>query len=287
KLAYIEAEKCLMKLPAKLGLEGVRTRFDELQQVHVLQTEMVHGVGAFLPFHRFFMHAHEHLLKTECNYTAGQPYWDESLDAGNFSRSIVLDPETGFGGDGIGTDRCIKDGPFKDYVNAIGPGRTISDHCIDRRVDDCTSQLADRKYVDECMQMRNFSTLWPCIESAPHSAGHGGIGGEASPSSMLNVFSSPGDPLFYLHHTYLDKLWWEWQVKDFPTRLTDIAGPNVGQFPFIPGDLGFVEKVVSVDGDPGNVTTLGHVLTVYGAVPNVTIKDVMDIQDVLLCYEYV
>lgn len=43
---------------------------------------------------------------------------------------------------------------------------------------------------------------------------------------MVNVLLSPGDPIFYLHHTYLDKLWWDWQAKDLPKRLTEIAGNN-------------------------------------------------------------
>jgi tyrosinase len=29
--------------------------------------------GAFLPFHRMMMHAHEEALRTECNYTGYQP----------------------------------------------------------------------------------------------------------------------------------------------------------------------------------------------------------------------
>lgn len=67
---------------------------------------------------------------------------------------------------------------------------------------------------------------------------------------MLNVELSPGDPIFWLHHTYLDKLWWEWQSKDLENRLTDISGPNTpslggfggagagGGFPFGGGGLG-------------------------------------------------
>lgn len=40
-------------------------------------------------------------------------------------------------------------------------------------------------------------------------------------------------------------------------------------------------------GDPGNVTTLGHILNMAGVIPNRTIVEVMDIRNQLLCYEYV
>lgn len=185
-----------MTLPAKLGYQGTKTRFDEFQKLHVMATESVHFVvrflayfahsdlhkskGAFLPFHRYLMHTHEHVLKTECNYTGTQPYWDEPLDAGNFTHSVVLDPVTGFGGNGVGASNCIKDGPFKDYVNSIGPFQQITNHCIDRRIDECQSAQAAKKNVDQCLQAQKFSTMWPCIEALPHGAGHGGIGGQVS-----------------------------------------------------------------------------------------------------------
>ena len=44
-------------------------------------------------------------------------------------------------------------------------------------------------------------------------------------NTVQNLASSPGDPLFYLHHAYIDKLWWEWQSRNLSTRLTDISGP--------------------------------------------------------------
>lgn len=62
-----------MRTPARLGLPGARTRFDELQAIHQLQAYATHFVGAFLPFHRLMMHAHESALRTECNYTGYQP----------------------------------------------------------------------------------------------------------------------------------------------------------------------------------------------------------------------
>lgn len=45
---------------------------------------------------------------------------------------------------------------------------------------------------------------------------------------MLNGVSSPGDPLFYLHHTWLDKVFWDWQALDRATRTTTISGTNIG-----------------------------------------------------------
>lgn len=72
--------------------------------------------------------------------------------------------------------------------------------------------MANTTYVD----------AWGCLEGMPHSGGHRGVGGQ-----MKNGISSPGDPLFYLHHTWLDKLWWDWQAQDLPRRLEDMGGENV------------------------------------------------------------
>jgi tyrosinase len=44
---------------------------------------------------------------------------------------------------------------------------------------------------------------------------------------MFDGVASPGDPLFYLHHTWLDKLWADWQARDLPKRLTEMGGNNV------------------------------------------------------------
>lgn len=114
---------------------------------------------------------------------------------------------------------------------------------------------------------------------------------------MSNPISSPGDPLFYLHHTWLDKIWWDWQAQDLSSRLYDISGRNTQDpdqcFPPhpAPGQPCHTPpprpELIANDGDPGNVTTLNHVLDMMGIIPNVTIEAVMDIGNPLMCYEYV
>ncbi|KAL1836325.1 hypothetical protein VTJ49DRAFT_5309 [Mycothermus thermophilus] len=318
KRAYIDAELCLMAKPATLGLKGTKNRFEELQWTHQHQSNIVHNVGAFLPYHRLLMWAHEKLLREECGYQGAQPYWDEARDAGKFSTSDVLDPVTGFGGNGVGERGCIVDGPFVNFTNSLGPGYRIGeDHCIYRFVNDNISRQAARSFIDECYRHTTFARFWPCAEGSPHSGGHGGVGGK-----MLDPISSPGDPVFYLHHTWLDKVWWDWQALDLPARLTDISGRNTpggggfggfpgggngtnpgfpwgnGTFPGGPGggnpwrNVPFQDMVPPADapgpeGDPGNVTTLTHILKMYGVVPDATIADVMDVRGSLLCYEYV
>ncbi|KAK4112247.1 Di-copper centre-containing protein [Canariomyces notabilis] len=284
KLAYINAELCLMQKPARLGLPGAKTRFDELQAIHQLQAYATHFVGSFLPFHRLMMHAHESALRSECGYTGYQPYWHEQIDAGKFSRSVLLDATYGFGGDGSRTTGCITNGPFVNYTNSLGPGYEVTSHCINRRISDLASMGSSQAQVDACLAMKDFETAWPCIEGQPHSGGHAGVGGQ-----MQNGVSSPGDPLFYLHHTWLDKVFWDWQARDRAVRVSRIAGTNIGPdfAPGFPPRPASIPKPTGADGDPGRVTTMGHVLNMYGNGPNKTIADVMDIQGDFLCYEYV
>lgn len=155
KSAYIEAELCLINSPAKDGLPYSKTRWDELTYSHAIQTNWVHDVGSFLPWHRYFMWTHEKLLRDECNYTGYQPYWEESLDSGNISASVVFDPVTGFGGEG---GDCVDDGPFANLTLGLSSnGSQIweEDYCLARSFSDTTFDYGNTTYIEECLSYSN------------------------------------------------------------------------------------------------------------------------------------
>lgn len=47
---FLGAVKCLMTSPAKSGIEGAKTIWDELQNCHVTQANYIHYVGCVSPF---------------------------------------------------------------------------------------------------------------------------------------------------------------------------------------------------------------------------------------------
>jgi tyrosinase len=76
------------------------------------------------------------------------------------------------------------------------------------------------------------------------------------------------DPIFYLHHGNLDRVWWIWQKKDLKRRLKDISGPTTQNPPYTEVTLDFGLKMSNL-------------------APLVSIRDVMDTTGELLCYIYV
>jgi tyrosinase len=175
-----------MRKPAKLGLPGARSRFDEFQATHQLQAYATHFVGAFLPFHRAMLYAHEEALRNECGYDGWQPYWQEQLDAGHFINSSIMDPVFGFGGNGAEFDHCITDGPFVDYINPIGPAYEYTAHCIERQFNESLSALSSQQEVDNCLDQPDWLSAWPCIELNPHFGGHAGVGGEVRLCNLMS-----------------------------------------------------------------------------------------------------
>lgn len=94
-----------------------------------------------------------------------------------------------------------------------------------------------------------------------------------------DIYASPGDPLFYLHHANLDRLWWEWESADPSKRETDISGPDT-QFAY-PFD--FFGEI------PYKNITLNYNMFFGNLTPGTTwvpIKNVMDISAGPLCYTY-
>ncbi|KAI1152315.1 Di-copper centre-containing protein [Nemania diffusa] len=322
KQDYLDADLCLMSLPPKAGIEGAKSRWDELQYAHAAQARYIHGVGAFLPFHRYFVTVHDHLLRAECNYTGPLPYWDEPVDVGNISASSLFNGEPSFGGNGTGPNNCIADGPFANVTLRISENLTTTEYCISRFLNDRALAGGARPIIDNCLQQANYTGIWKCLEGSPHGAGHGGVSG-----TMMNVQLSPGDPIFYLHHGYLDRVWWDWQTRNLSARLFEVAGNNTpsgnGGFGF-PPDAGFnftgpppfgggnftgppffgggggggggggfnfttppVNRAIEdYFYDGGNATTLNHTLWSAGIVENVTIADVMDAEGGFVCGDY-
>lgn len=59
----------------------------------------------------------------------------------------------------------------------------------------------------------------PYFFQVPHTSGHLFISGYDN-----DLFTSPGDPLFYFHHAQVDRLWAMWQGMDFATRELALDG---------------------------------------------------------------
>jgi tyrosinase len=73
------------------------------------------------------------------------------------------------------------------------------------------------------------------------------------------------DPVFFLHHAQLDRLWWIWQHFE-PSRLQKYAGyafHNTTQ----PASL---EDVISLG----------------GLAPSITVREIIDTGSGYLCYRY-
>ncbi|KAI1339821.1 amino acid transporter [Xylariaceae sp. FL0016] len=286
KKAYIDAELCLQSSPPQLDIDGAVNRWDELVYGHVVQSNVIHNVGAFLPWHRLYMRAHEILLQTECNYTGAQPYWDELSDVTDdaLENASIFDVNTGFGNGSVDDDGCVTTGPFVNLTLHINQTSNYDNSCLKRDLNQQGFNLANSTYLDECRASQNYSTAFECYMVSPHVAGHSAIG-----TTMLDVVASPGEPLFFLHHTYLDRVWWQWQQDDLSTRLTDMGGRNIPYESYLEdNDFDYPgADILDYDGDDGNVTTLNHNLWMVGLIANATIADVMDLGGDLICAEYI
>merc|ERR1719474_1861892 len=209
----------------QLAAEGVVQKFTE---THLESSE--HSNAAFLPWHREYVYLMENAIRAlggeyEC-FTL--PYWDWSSeptphDVQDGATLFITD--SGLGGDGDGD--CLLDYDGEDdpvwgddaYTVYTTSERFSPGNCLIRDLDYpeetgvcqfySPSQLMD--LIDQSGQYKFFR---PYLEGTPHGLPHVCIGGDAY-GDMATYFS-PNDPIFYLHHCFVDFLYAIWQdCNDF------------------------------------------------------------------------
>ncbi|KAJ0334236.1 hypothetical protein COL5a_000284 [Colletotrichum fioriniae] len=296
KAGYVNSTLCLMdptQAPAKVRSWGATSRWEELVVAHIAQ-------GALFPWHRWYTKIHEDLLRNECGYTGPYPYWDLQADQALYSIQNATVWDTASSVKAFGTGRidaatnCILDGAFVNYRVRFNTqlerdetkgGGVCLTRALNQTAFDTVSQA---NVVEPCMALErgdDYGEMLGCLGNTPHSGGHLGVGG-----IMRDHARSPADPIFYLHHTNFDRLWWEWQTSS-PGRIHAMGGPNVAANQIF---LDAQPKILPEDmflpyfGDGGgNVTTLEHVLWMPGLAENITIRDTMDVRGEKMCFDYV
>lgn len=208
----------------------------------------------------------------------------------------MFHPVFGFGGNGPyissnGSDPfevpgrtgggCVKNGPFKDMVVNMGPLEDLSGNprCLQR---DLAPYFAGRYLGMNQTELTLAQTdFWhftlvddgePSFEaSGLHGGGHYGVGGTYG--QMGDLYASPADPIFYLHHANLDRVWWSWQMRDPEARLKDISGPIV---------------MMDYNNEQAGNVTLDFPMTMWMGADkeDITVQDTMDIKGDYLCYDY-
>ncbi|KAG4440811.1 hypothetical protein IFR05_003683 [Cadophora sp. M221] len=277
QINYVEAVNCLTTKTSRIGL--TTPLYDDFPYIHNQLNNEIHSVASFLPWHRYFVHVYEAALK-ECGYNGSATYWDWTLDSLSPSTSSIWDATTGFGGNGspnvtepggYSPRNCVADGPFKDLRPSYITDN-YNPHCLSRNWNNGTSEpgrMLGEYYspdiVAEGQAIGNYSAYRYQLEGTPHGAIHASIGGDMGPST------SPNDPIFFLHHTQIDRLWYLWQRQDPEKRNNEYSG---------------IRTQDQFDGATPPEASLENWLPMRGMATDLQVKDLMKTESELLCYTY-
>jgi tyrosinase len=187
---------------------------------------------------------------------------------------------------------CVTSGPFKDMKVNLGPvnlslpgnqtvsngdGLSYNPRCLKRDLTD----YANKRFANASSIARtiinqdNIEDFQMTMQGVPgtddigiHGGGHYSMGGDPG----RDLFVSPSDPFFYLHHGMIDRTWWIWQMLDAKTRTSAAGISGTGTFLNFP---------------PSPDTTLDTVIDLgFAAGPPITMRDLMSTTDGPFCYIY-
>jgi len=193
---------------------------------------------------------------------------------------VRLEPANGGG--------CVTAGPFKDWKLNLGPVSTIwpnippnpqadglgyNPRCLSRELSPQAAQNAtDDDIVSLILSSRDIKTFQDVMQTVVpgdlglHGAGHYMIAGDANG----DLYNSPADPAFFMHHSMIDLVWWTWQALDLKNRQNAIAGT-----------ITFMNLTPSRDTSLDDILTLG-----YAGSPDIPIRSAMSTLDGPFCYLY-
>jgi tyrosinase len=182
-----------------------------LVDIHSNAVHQMHSNPRFLPWHRVYLLRMEELLMA-VDPTVCIPYWKSSEEQAFPSWLLGFTPT----------------------VNLIG-----GPHTVTRNIG-VFAVLPNAAAVAAAMANGTFNPFASALEGV-HNSGHVWVDG-----SMGGISTAPTDPVFWMHHAEIDRIWAEWQV------------PNPGQNPPLAGAAATMDPWTETEVDTRDITALGY-----------------------------
>ncbi|HEY0791684.1 MAG TPA: tyrosinase family protein [Chthoniobacterales bacterium] len=179
----------------KLKASGEWQRLAEVHNVHC-----AHANWFFFPWHRAYLYHCERLIQMATGDASfAMPYWNWT--AHPMIPAAFFDPASA----------------LYDVTRKVKPGQEIPGGCTDPLTvrfimgDKNANRFMGGKAADQWDRQ-----AFGGVEATPHNNVHVWISGD------MGIFMSPLDPIFWLHHANIDRLWKVWEGKN----PTDAAWVN-------------------------------------------------------------
>eukprot|EP00172_Hildenbrandia_rubra_P003837 Plantae.Rhodophyta-Hildenbrandia_rubra.ctg6670.p3 GENE.Plantae.Rhodophyta-Hildenbrandia_rubra.ctg6670~~Plantae.Rhodophyta-Hildenbrandia_rubra.ctg6670.p3 ORF type:complete len:424 (-),score=74.81 Plantae.Rhodophyta-Hildenbrandia_rubra.ctg6670:2665-3936(-) len=188
-----------------------QSTFENFVRTHLRGVRDAHGTSQFGPWHREF------LFQVECRLrridpSVTIPYWDWSIDSAAPHLSPVWNRIGGAVEGG-----AIPNAPFRGWSSAVATQHNVLRGFTAGQGGSFEERIENEETIRNLQTdaSSNFADFSAALEDA-HGTVHVGVGGD-----MGSTVTSPNDPIFYLHHAFVDKVWNEFQKLPGKSRLYD------------------------------------------------------------------
>jgi tyrosinase len=196
-----------------------------LSQAKIHADHCHHNDVEFLHWHRHYIRFFEKICAALCenpNFTL--PYWNWSKNSGLIPAPFFDRPE-------LNVEHWNDPGQYDGA--AWGPVDTVGRRGLDKSHGLISDPIRGGPFtlaaVNGLKTLPTIDDFWPALMGNPHNTAHRLVGAtRTGKGGHMGDGLSPLDPIFWLHHCMVDRVWAEWQRSGHVT--SDPGADYSGQF---------------------------------------------------------
>jgi len=160
-----------------------------------------HGNLFFLPWHRFYLYYFERTVRKHMqDPNFALPYWSYFDNYVATKKGIALPPLV------LGAQNTLQD---TWRTPGLNDGKVVMDpHAAD---------------ATQAFSFNDFTNFSNTLQGQPHGAMHCAVGSGCVMPNIGLVPIAGADPVFYMHHANIDRLWQCWMVRQAKGKPIDLA----------------------------------------------------------------